>query len=126
MHELLTNYGKVDLDLVRWPRWNTAQFWDANNLFPEMRAVDPQLIINNRCGLPGDYYTPEQTIGAYDDQHPWETCMTIGDQWSYSPNDHYKSATRCIQTLARCVGGDGNLLLNIGPQPRRRCRSDTG
>ncbi|WP_125206231.1 alpha-L-fucosidase [Capsulimonas corticalis] len=115
VHELLTDYGKVDLI------WfdglgGTAQDWDAENLFREMRADNPNLIINNRCGLPGDYYTPEQTIGSYDDQKPWETCMTIGDQWAYKPGDNYKSAKQCIQTLARCVGGDGNLLLNIGPQ----------
>jgi len=116
VHELLTEYGKVDLI------WfdglgNTADFWDAPKLFQEMRAVNPDLIINDRCGLPADYSTPEQLIGAYDDRRPWETCMTVGDQWSYNPNDHYKSATQCIQTLARCVGGDGNLLLNIGPEP---------
>jgi len=116
VHELLTNYGKVDLI------WfdglgHDAAFWDADNLFNEMRAVNPNLIINDRCGLPGDYGSPEQTIGTYDDQRPWETCMTIGDQWSYKPNDRYKSTTQCIQTLARCVGGDGNLLLNIGPEP---------
>lgn len=116
VHELLTNYGKVDLI------WfdglgHDAAFWDAGNLFKEMRAVNPDLIVNDRCGLPGDYYSPEQRIGAYDDQQPWETCMTIGDQWSFKPGDRYKSAVQCVQTLARCVGGDGNLLLNIGPQP---------
>ncbi|KAH0534175.1 hypothetical protein FGG08_007222 [Glutinoglossum americanum] len=116
VNELLTRYGKVDLvwfDGIG----NTAAFWEAKNLFPKMRAVNPDLIINDRCGLPGDYYTPEQTIGSYDDQRPWETCMTIGEQWSYKPGDHYKSAVQCIQTLARCAGGDGNLLLNIGPRP---------
>jgi alpha-L-fucosidase len=116
VHELLTNYEKVDLI------WfdglgGSAEFWDAQNLFKQMRAATPDLIINNRCGFPGDYYTPEQTIGAYDDQHPWETCMTIGDQWAYKPGDNYKSTAQCIQTLAKCVGGDGNLLLNIGPKP---------
>jgi alpha-L-fucosidase len=116
VQELLTGYGKVDLI------WfdglgATADFWNAKTLFTQMRAVDPNLIINNRCGLDGDYYTPEQRIGAYDDQHPWETCMTIGDQWAYMPNDNYKSTTTCIRALAKCVGGDGNLLLNIGLQP---------
>jgi alpha-L-fucosidase len=116
VHELLTEYGKVDLI------WfdglgNTADFWDAPDLFREMRDVNPNLIINDRCGLPGDYASPEQRIGAYNDQDPWETCMTIGDQWAYKPNDNYKSSTQCIQTLARCAGGDGNLLLNIGPEP---------
>jgi len=116
MHELLTNYGLVDLVWFDG-NGNSADYWDADNLFRDMRAVNPNLIINNRCGLPGDYYTPEQTIGGYDDQKPWETCMTIGGHWSYSPTDTYKSSVQCIQTLARCIGGDGNLLLNIGPRP---------
>ena len=28
-----------------------------------------------------------------------------------------KSLKQCIQTLVRCAGGDGNLLLNVGPMP---------
>jgi len=114
--ELLKNYGKTDLV------WfdglgHSASFWDAATLFQQMRAVNPSLIINDRCGLPGDYSTPEQTVGKFDDQHPWETCMTIGNQWAFDPNDVYKSSVQCIQTLAKCVGGDGNLLLNIGLRP---------
>ncbi len=41
-----------------------------------------------------DFYTPEQRIGAYDDQTPWETCMTLGTQWSWKPDDKIKSARR--------------------------------
>lgn len=114
--ELVRKYPKVDLV------WfdglgGSASFWDAQTLFDKLAMVAPNIILNNRCGLPGDYRTPEQTIGGYDDQHPWETCMTIGDQWAYKPNDRYKSGAECIETLARCAGGDGNLLLNIGLRP---------
>lgn len=114
--ELLTHYGKVD---VVWfdGLGHDASFWDANSLFADIHRLDPTAIINDRCGLPGDFYTPEQRIGAYDDQRPWETCMTISTGWSYHPNDTYKSAKECIQDIARCVGGDGNMLLDIGPRP---------
>lgn len=116
VHELQTKYGPVD------SVWfdglgGSAEYWDADNLFRQMKADNPNVIINNRSGLPGDYYTPEQSIGTYDDQRYWETCMTIGDQWAYKPNDRYKSSAQCIQTLARCNGGDGNFLLNIGLRP---------
>jgi len=67
-----------------------------------------------------DYYTPEQQIGAYDDQRPWETCMTLGTQWSWKPDDKIKSAAEVISILARTAGGDGNLLLNVGPMPDGR------
>jgi alpha-L-fucosidase len=62
-----------------------------------------------------DFYTPEQRIGGYDDSTPWETCMTLGTQWAWKPNDTIKSAPEVIAILARTVGGDGNLLLDVGP-----------
>jgi alpha-L-fucosidase len=43
--------------------------------------------------------------------------MTMGDQWSFKPNDDYKSTHRLIQLLADIVAKGGNFLLNVGPQP---------
>jgi alpha-L-fucosidase len=65
--------------------------------------------------VPADYSTPEQQIGRMQTDRPWETCMTICDQWSWKPNDRLKSLEECIQTLVKVVGGDGNLLFNVGP-----------
>jgi alpha-L-fucosidase len=70
-----------------------------------------------RVGPNADYYTPEQRIGAYDDQTPWETCMTLGTQWSWKPDDQIKSSTECLHILITCASGDGNLLFNVGPMP---------
>jgi alpha-L-fucosidase len=41
--------------------------------------------------------------------------MTMGDSWSYVPNDHYKSAKTLIHMLVDVVAKGGNLLLNVGP-----------
>ena len=68
----------------------------------------------------GDYSTPEQRIGGFDRQRPWETCMTICRQWALKPNDNMKSTKQCIQTLLHTVGGNGNLLFNVGPMPDGR------
>lgn len=46
--------------------------------------------------------------------------MTICRQWAWKPNDKMKSAKECIQTLLHTVGGDGNLLFNVGPMPDGR------
>jgi len=83
------------------------------------------VIINNRLGKGdhtemtstsvGDYATPEQKIGALNMKDPWETCMTICQQWAWKPNDKMKSLKECIQTLAKTSGGNGNLLFNVGP-----------
>ena len=50
--------------------------------------------------------------------------MTMGDQWSYKPNDKYKSARELIHLLVDIVAKGGNFLLNVGPDadgrfPRR-------
>ncbi len=99
-----------------------------------LRGLKPELLINNRVDkgrqgmadksrnpiYAGDFATPEQQIGAFDNKFAWETCMTIGEQWSWKPNDKLKSAKECIHTLAQTIGGDGNLLFNVGPMPDGR------
>jgi alpha-L-fucosidase len=48
-------------------------------------------------------------------QEPWESCITICNQWSWKPNDTMKSLQTCIQTLVKTAAGNGNLLFNVGP-----------
>jgi alpha-L-fucosidase len=64
-----------------------------------------------------NYTTPEQQVPAEPISHPWETCMTMGNSWSYVPGDHYKPAQQIIQLLIKIVSRGGNFLLNIGPGP---------
>jgi alpha-L-fucosidase len=119
LRELCTNYGQVD---IIWfdGLGGTARDWDAENLLSMIRTLQPGVIINNRAGLPADHDTPEQRIGGFQNTRPWETCMTICQQWAWKPNDLLKSNKECIQTLVRTVGGDGNLLFNVGPMPDGR------
>jgi len=81
------------------------------------RAIQPDIVINDRTGHKGDFDTPEQHVGGFQISRPWETCMTICEQWAWKPDDKMKSLKVCIQTLIRTNGGDGNLLFNVGPQP---------
>ena len=56
----------------------------------------------------------------YDDQRPWESCMTTSSrgQWAWGgAKDGVKSPETCLAMLIRCAGGDGNMLLNVGPMP---------
>jgi alpha-L-fucosidase len=128
LRELLGNYGRIDL--LWFDTDGGPAPWDQAQTYRLVRTLQPRLIINNRLDmgstdnynkqeiLPNaDYQTPEQRVGAFDDQHPWETCMTLGTQWSWKPDDKIKSSGECIRILAQCATGDGNLLLNVGPMP---------
>jgi len=65
----------------------------------------------------GDYDTPEQQVGRFQADRPWESCITICQQWAWKPDDAMKTLDECVRTLVTCAGGDGNLLLNVGPMP---------
>jgi len=119
VRELLTNYGRVD---VMWfdGLGGTADDWNSPPMFKMIRTLQPNIIINNRGGLAGDYDTPEQRIGRMQIERPWETCMTICRQWAWKPDDQMKSLEECLQTLIKVAGGDGNLLFNVGPMPDGR------
>jgi alpha-L-fucosidase len=119
LREICSNYGKID---IIWfdGLGGTAKDWDSVNLFKMIRQLQPHVIINNRAGLTGDHDTPEQRIGNFQNERPWETCMTICRQWAWKLNDQMKSLKQCIDTLVRVVGGDGNLLFNVGPMPDGR------
>ena len=126
--ELVKNYGPL---LTLW--FDVPQAYDQTYGIPMvnmLRKLQPNLMINNRAysvggagsgighQLPiGDYDTPEQSIGGFNMDRPWETCMTLCQQWAWKPNDTMKSIEECIHTLIRTNGGDGNLLFNVGPQP---------
>jgi len=119
LREICTNYGQID---IIWfdGLGGSAKDWDSERLFPMLRQLQPHIILNDRAGLPADHDTPEQRIGSFQKDRPWETCMTICQQWAWKPNDRMKSLKECLQTLVRVVGGDGNLLFNVGPMPDGR------
>ncbi|MBT3380799.1 MAG: hypothetical protein HN742_29090 [Lentisphaerae bacterium] len=138
IEELLTNYGKIDMmwfDHVGGKDWGK---WQFDELFSMMYRHQPALLVNNRaarfCGpkspqdegpaspelervTQGDFDTPEGRIGAMDITRDWESCIHVGQGWSYRGEDGFKGPEECIRMLASCTTGGGNLLLNFGPRP---------
>jgi len=116
VRELMTHYGKIDILWYDggWP--HDAQAWQSEQLNAMVRNLQPEIIMNNRSGLPGDWDTPEQRIEA--SSRPWESCMTMDDLWwGYHPGDmNLKSPMQLVRNLVRCVAGNGNFLLNVGPK----------
>ena len=124
LKELITRYHPFLL----WFDGNWEKPWtqrEAVDMYKYIKSLDKDVIINNRLGKGdhaqlneqsvGDYATPEQKVGAINMQYPWESCITIGTQWSWKPNDKIKSVQRCIDILTGTAGGNGNLLLNVSP-----------
>jgi alpha-L-fucosidase len=129
--ELVNNYHTK----ILWFDGEWEKSWtheEGIKLYKYCRKLDDGLLINNRVdkgrkgmqgmsksGFAGDFGTPEQEIGGFTSM-PWESCITICKQWAWKPNDKMKTLKELIHTLARSAGGNGNLLLNVGPMPDGR------
>jgi len=112
--EIIKNYGPL---LVMW--YDVPQEFDSirgQTVINRIREIQPDILVNNRTGAKGDFDTPEQRVGNFQNDRPWETCMTIARQWSWKPDDEVKSLEQCLHSLIRSAGGDGNLLFNVGPK----------
>ncbi len=119
--ELLTQYGKIDILWYDVPRpMETWEGWDSLELNQMVRALQPDILINNRSRLDEDFGTPEEHITAMD--RDWEACMTFnGISWGYvdsaQAQPYSYNTQRILRMLNTVTSGKGNLLLNIGPMP---------
>jgi alpha-L-fucosidase len=46
---------------------------------------------------------PEQAVPEHALSIPWESCITMGDSFSYVPDDRYKSSQKIIETLVKII-----------------------
>ena len=118
LRELLTNYGKVDVLWydVSWPL--DAAGWESERMNKMVFELQPDIIVNSRNKLPGDFSTPEQQIRAEEGGRAWESCMTLNDSWGFQKaDDDWKTPKQVIRNLISCSRDTGNYLLNIGPKP---------
>ena len=115
--ELIKNYGPL---LTIWNDMPAPYGKRGADTIKLVRALQPGILINNRTGDGGDYDTPEQRIGKFQFDRPWESCMTVSahNHWAWGgTNDGVKPLSACLEMLIRGAGGDGNILLNVGPRP---------
>ena len=115
--ELITNYGPLITIWNDVPQMFQGRGTNTINL---IRKLQPDITVNNRTGDGGDYDTPEQRIGKFQIDRPWESCMTLSahNAWAWGgTNDGVKPLSACLDMLIRGAGGGGNVLLNVGPRP---------
>lgn len=149
VRELCSNYGQIDL---LWFDFSyddmTSEKWHAAELVKMIRELQPNVIINNRLEVSGegygslitkepniysgDFISPEQIIppkGILDEMgNPvvWEACITMNNNWGYCETDKFfKSEEMLIKKLVECVSKGGNLLLNVGPDPKGNIPSES-
>jgi alpha-L-fucosidase len=135
--ELMHDYGSMDIlwldggwvrpletvteEVKAWgaaiPAW--SQDIDMPSIATMARKAQPGLLIVDRTvhGPYENYQTPEQRVPDKQLDHPWESCITLGDSWGYIPNDRLKSSAKVIQQLIEIVAKGGSLLLGVGPSP---------
>jgi alpha-L-fucosidase len=140
VEELMTNYGKIDIlwyDVPAVPGsrvpgafgWagerieqSAAEFYRSEEINSRARELQPHIIINNRSGVPEDFGTPEQHVTPEDDpERAWESCMTLNfaPGWGYIAHPvANKTPGEVVWHMVDAVRLGGNLLLNVGPDPR--------
>jgi alpha-L-fucosidase len=139
VEELVRDYGKLD---IMWFDYSFDEYsgekWKARELLDMVHKYQPGIIVDNRLNQNegtktsgrmiskyGDFETPEQGIpdeaivDKYGNAIPWETCLTLNNNWGYFEGDkEWKSPEMIIHALVNCVSKNGNLLLNVGPDGR--------
>ncbi|MBO0358582.1 alpha-L-fucosidase [Hymenobacter sp. BT186] len=135
--ELMHDYGSMDIlwldggwvrpketvnaEVRSWgaPIPEFSQDVDMPRIATMARQAQPGLIMVDRTvhGPYENYQTPEQRVPAHKIDNPWESCLTLANNWGYVPNDTYKSPTKVIHSLVEVVAKGGSLLLGVGPKP---------
>jgi len=140
--ELCTNYGTIDLLWFDFSYQEmTGEKWRAAELMEMVRALQPNVIIDNRLDASGsgfgsvtsmspavysgDFASPEQIVppqgivNEAGDPVPWEACITMNNNWGYAAADSlFKPPAQLIRKLVECVSKNGNMLLNVGPDAK--------
>ncbi|KAF2730703.1 glycoside hydrolase [Polyplosphaeria fusca] len=96
----------------------TASF--ASTWYNRLAASNKQALMNARCGLPGDFDTPEYARYAGVQPRKWESNQGM-DPYSYgfnaaTPRGEYMNASTIVRDLVDVVSKNGNFLLDVGPK----------
>ncbi len=114
--ELMSDYGSMD---ILWldGGWVTGDDVNLDRVLEKARKTHPGLISVDRSirGKNENYQTPERSIPATQLNYPWESCITLSNDWGWVPNAPYKSPEKIISILAEIVAKGGCLALGVGP-----------
>ncbi|KAI0769990.1 glycoside hydrolase superfamily [Fomes fomentarius] len=97
---------------------NMTAEW-ASSWYNAAASRNRQVTMNARCGLPGDFDTPEYARYAGVQARKWESNLGM-DPFSYgynraTPSAAYMNASAIVTSLVDIVSKNGNFLLDVGP-----------
>tara|TARA_Y100001980_G_C14556896_1_gene352697 strand:+ start:98083 stop:99486 length:1404 start_codon:yes stop_codon:yes gene_type:complete len=113
------DYGKLGMlwfDLCTASREKTVD-WPRFEKMIRANQPGTMMVARHTNTIYENYRTPEQSIPDHALDYPWETCMTMGEKWSYKSDDQFKTTYDLVQKLVQIVSRGGNFLLNVGPGP---------
>ncbi len=132
LRELMTNYGQIDMlwyDGSWAPDMKTpdavVKFWEPEKLNSMVRSLQPEILINDRCGRKEDFCTIEgrNIIRRPEGAVLWESCHTLGDDdfsnWGYCRHTAFKrTQEQVIMLVLHALEQGGNELLNVSPDEK--------
>lgn len=114
--ELMSDYGSFD---ILWldGGWISGDEIGLDGILEKARKQHPGLIAVDRAirGKNENYQTPERSIPDKQLNYPWESCVTLSNDWGWVPNAPFKSPRKVIDILAEITAKGGCLLLGVGP-----------
>ena len=126
--ELCEGYGSIDILWfdAGWVCAGNGQDIRLGEIVDEARKIQPGILsVDRTVGGPYEnYVTPEMCVPEEPLGVPWESCLTLGVDFTYEYADRYKSPRELVNTLVGIVAKGGNLALNVSPQPDGRIPVD--
>jgi len=83
-----------------------------------VRSYNPDIVINPRSGMAGDFQTNEGNAPVKGPiiPFPWEKCLNLNrTSWGYNKSQNVMPLKLIIEYLVNTVDRGGNMLLNVGP-----------
>lgn len=116
LNELMSDYGSFD---ILWldGGWVKGDDIGLDDILAQARRKHPGLISVDRSirGKNENYQTPERGIPETQLNYPWESCITLSNDWGWVPNAPFKSSQKVINILSEITAKGGCLLLGVGP-----------
>lgn len=119
--ELMNNYGDIDILWLDggWVSAKRNEDIKIDEIVTEVRKKQEGILVVDRTvvGQNENYQTPERAIPKIQLNNPWESCITLSNDWGWRENENYKSSRTIVSLLVEIVAKGGCLLLGVGPNP---------